>query len=246
MSDPADWCDPAPEPDGPVPGTPGVELPTPPKPWQIGDLRPEQLSTLVCSLGWRAGLITGLIRDLLIQHFADPDMAENPIFRLAASQGRPNVWREGEDTGILIESIHRWRGDIVGKRPAIVIKRNSYSSMRLGIADHVSVDNRGFQNYELMWVGSHTAFCIHGSGAGVEMLAGEVQRELTQFHPLMTRYMQLMRWMVTEVGAISEIEEAKETFAVPISIGWAYTERWTVEKESPKLRRFTLRPLFQL
>lgn len=245
MTDPSSWCDPTPA-VPPPPGSPGSDVgAAAPQAWEAPQLRPQLVSQLACSYGWRPILVTGLIRDLLIQHFADPALAEDPIFRLADRQGRPNTWREGTDTGILIESIHRWRGELVGMRPAVVVKRNSYSSMRLGIGDRVRVDGRGFQTYATLWVGSHTCFCLHGSGAGVELLASEVQRTLTQYGPVISEYLGLMRWLVTEVGPINEVEEAKETFAVPITVGWAYQENWTLELESPKLRRVTTTTLLQ-
>ena len=66
-------------------------------------------------MGWRQLMITGLLRDLLVRHFASPlQIEEDDLKHL--------VWQEGERTGILIESIHRWRGDLVEKRPAVIIK----------------------------------------------------------------------------------------------------------------------------
>lgn len=248
MADPSTWCDPTPPEPLPPPGSLGSgadRLVAAPQPWQAPQLRPGLLSQLGCSYGWRPILITGLIRDLLIQHFAEPGLAQDTIFRLAAEQGRPNTWREGTDTGILIESIHRWRGELVGLRPAVIIKRNSYSGLRLGLGDRVRVDGRGFQTFSKLWVGSHTVFCLHGSGAGVELLSCEVKDHLDQNSQVITEYLGLLRWQVTEVGPISEIEESKETFVVPVTVGWAFQSNWTLELESPKLRRVTLATLLQ-
>lgn len=198
-------------------------------------LTPPTLSHL-CSLGWRRLLITGLCRDLLIQHFADPEQIVDPDLQ-------EMVWRADERTGILIESIHRWRGELVEKRPAVVVKPNAVQNMRLAIGDQESVDEQGHHHYATFWVGSHTLFCIHGSGASVEVLASEVQREMTQYASLMTSYLGLLRWQVTEMGEISEIEEAREGFVVPITVGWAYQERWMLRKESLKLRKISLTTL---
>lgn len=219
MSTPANWC-----------------TPRPPEPVvQEGEVIPGLASSL-CSTGWRPILITGLLRDLMIRHFAEP-------LNIEEADLRQYVWREDERTGILIESIHRWRGDLVEKRPAVILKRNAYQNMRWGIADHVRVDERGFCEFCTGWVGSHTVFCIHGTGASVEILASEVQRELTQFHPVIVQYLGLMRWAVTEVGAIAEVEEARESFVVPITVGWAYQENWRLELESMKIRRIPLSTL---
>jgi hypothetical protein len=155
------------------------------------------------------------------------------------------IWTEGTDTGILIESIHRWRGELVEKRPAVIIKRNAYRSLRLGVGDKMGVDTRGMIRYGHAWVGSHTLFCIHGKGAATEVLATEVQRQMTRFGPVLVDHLKwLLRWRVVDVGAISELEEAREGFVVPVTVGWAYDDSWTLELESLKLRKVptTFRP----
>lgn len=187
----------------------------------------------LCSFGWRPILITGLVRDLLVRHFQEPAGIEAPDLRRYG-------WREDPTTGILIESIHRWRGDLVEKRPALVIKRNDYQTVRWGIADYVRATEDGHEEFCKGRVGSHTVFCIHGSGASAELLGTEVDRELDQFHPVITQYLGLLRWGVTSVGAIAEVEEAKESFVVPVTVGWAYQDNWRVEQESLKLRRLSL------
>lgn len=184
-------------------------------------------------MGWRPIMLTGLVRDLLIRHFSTPSQIETPDLRQL-------VWREDERTGILIESIHRWRGDLVEKRPAVVIKRNAYQNLRMLIGERSGLTEQGHYEYSTFWVGSHTLFCIHGSGASVEILASEVQRELTQFAPAVIEYLGLLKWAVTEVGGIAEIEEARESFVVPITIGWCYEEHWRLELESLKLRKVPL------
>jgi hypothetical protein len=184
-------------------------------------------------MGWRPILLTGLIRDLLVRHFAEPLNIEEPDLR-------DLVWRADERTGILIESIHRWRGALAEKRPAVVVKLNGRQNVRLAIADRAAEDGQGNVIYQTFWVGSHTLFCIHGSGAGVDILATEVQRELTQFAPLMVEYLDLYLWQVTEVGAVSEIEEAREDFGIPVTVGWAYGEVWKLSRESLKLRKVAL------
>ncbi|OPZ61523.1 MAG: hypothetical protein BWY85_02379 [Firmicutes bacterium ADurb.Bin506] len=178
-------------------------------------------------------MITGLLRDMLARHFAEPLLIEEPDLRHL-------VWREDQRTGILIESIHRWRGDLVEKRPAVIIKANGRRNIRWGIQDAAGADGQGHRLYQTFWAGSHTLFCIHGSGASADILSSEVQRELTQWHPLMLQYLKLFSWQVTEVGAVFEIEEAKESFVVPVTVGWTYTEMWKIQQESLKLRKVPL------
>lgn len=233
MSVPPGWCDPS-DPNNPANQNPDPSPFTEPPATQI---IPGLFSNL-CSKGWRPILITGLLRDLLVRHFATPqNITEDDL--------RKYIWQENPPTGILIESIHRWRGDLVEKRPAIILKRNAYQNMRFGIADRVRTTEDGHVEFTTGWVGSHTVFCIHGTGASVELLATEVVSYLNRFHPVIVEYLGLLRWNVTEVGAIAEIEEAKESFVVPITIGWAYTDNWRIELESMKLRRVTLSTLLK-
>lgn len=191
-----------------------------------------QVATSLCHTGWQRLLITGMLRDLLIHHFSTPDHIEIPDLRKA-------LWREMPPTGILIESLYRWRGDLTEMRPAILIKPNSYRNVRMGIADRWIKDEEGNQNYVTLWVGSHTLFCIHGTGASVEILATETQREITQFAPVITRMLDLAKFKVNQVGQISELEEATENFVIPIDVGWAYQEKWVLEQEALKLRGIT-------
>lgn len=178
-------------------------------------------------------MIMGLMRDQLIRHFATPLNIEEPDLRNA-------IWREDTKTGILIESIHRWRGDLVEKRPAVILKPNSRKNVRIGIGDVLGTTGQGQTQYQTFWVGSHTLFCLHGSGASVEILATEVQRELTQFGPLMRQYLTLFDFQVTEVGAVAEVQEAKEGFVVPVTVGWNYAEQWQLDLESRKLTKIPL------
>ena len=214
---PETWCEPSAVETGP----------------EVNDgVRPRPYSN-VCITGWRPLLITGLIRDMLTRHFMVPTGIEETDLRRY-------LWRADERTGILIESIFRWRGELVEKRPAVIIKRNAYQNVSLGIGDRMGITEQGHEDFCTFWAGSHTLFCIHGSGAGAEILATEVQRELTQFAPVIVEYLGLMRMRPTEVGAISEVEEARESFVVPVTIGWIYQETWRLQLESMKLHRLPL------
>jgi len=176
-------------------------------------------------LGWRRLLMTGFLRDVLVRHFSNPRFIEEPDLRAA-------IWQETAPTGILIESIWRWRGDLTEKRPAVIIKPNAYKNVRVLHNDFVGTNEEGNECFATIWVGSHTLFCIHGSGAGAEILGAEVQRELTQFGPQIARTFNLKKFQVTGVGGISELEEATENFLVPVTVGWAYEEVWTLEPEA--------------
>jgi len=179
-------------------------------------------------LGLRPLLITGILRDVLKHHFNTEENIEHPHLR-------EHLWTPGRDTGILIESIHRWREELVEMRPAVIIKRNAMRNTRIVRGDLQGIDGQGDSNYTTLWVGSHTLFCIHGTGASTENLATEVQREMTQFGPFIAKSFDFYKFQCTEVGAVTEMEEATENFVVPITIGWAYQETWRLVAETHKL-----------
>ena len=189
------------------------------------------LSSL-CSVLPRPLIITGLLREILIRHFAKAEYIETP--ELAHL-----LWQDGEKTDILIESIHRWSPALTEKRPAVIIKRNAYRNRRMGIGDRLqmpSADKYGDARYATFWFGSHTLFCIGGSGAQAELLGTEVYREMHHFHPLIRQSALLHRFQVTEVGAIAELEEATENFVVPVVVGYAFEDTWVIRQERPTLR----------
>ena len=189
----------------------------------------------ICSLLPRALILTGVFRDTLVHHFAAPEYIEEPDLRQL-------IWQEGERTGIIVESVHRWRPELTEKRPAVIIKRNAYQNQRFAIGDRhqLTRGHRGDLSYATWWVGSHTLFCMGGSGAQAELLATEVQRELTEFGPLLQRTLWLHRFQLMGVGEVSELEESTQHFVVPVNVGYAFQETWTLRQQAPTLKRFSL------
>ena len=195
-----------------------------------------KLSSL-CQLGWQPLLITGLLRDILIQHFSTA--ANFPEVDL-----RRYVWQDSPKTGILIESVFKYEPEIVEKRPAILIKRNAYQGNRLVHNDLAGLTERnGQETYVYQWVGSHTLFCIQGTDAAAEILSTEVQKHLNNFAPVIRKYLGLDRFAVLEVGAVSELEEAQENYVVPVTVGWAYQDNWSLTPQALPLRRVSISTL---
>lgn len=190
----------------------------------------------LCSLLARPAILTGILRDVLVRHFASAATIEEPDLRHL-------IWTPEETTEILIESIHRWRPETTERRPAVIIKRNAYQNIRRGIGDRRQgppADIYGDPHFTTFWTGSHTLFCIGGTGSQAELLGTEVQREITQFSSELARTLDLRRLQVTQVGAVAELEEAQENFVVPVTVGYTYEERWKVRKQAPLLTTISL------
>jgi hypothetical protein len=222
---PQDWCNPA---FGSQPSAPSKSS---------SDLvRPDLISTL-CLRGWRPILIDGFLRDILIRHFADPINIEDIDIK-------PFIWKDDASSAILIESIFRFLAESAERRPAIIIKPNSIQNLRLAIADGgIGVDHLGRRMFNTFWVGSHTLFCIGGSGGASQILATEAQRQITEFAPCVVARLELLRLQVVEVGSPVQVVEAREDYATPVTVGWAYQESWVLEQETVKTRDIMLSSL---
>jgi len=198
-------------------------------------------TSYLCENGWQPLLITGFLRDLLIRQWANPQ-------NIIAPEMKQYVWSEQPDSGILIESVHRYRADVVEKRPAIMIKRNSFRNMQVGFGGQIfgggmeayESEKGAISRHQTLFIGSHTLFCIHGTGASTEILATEVMGHLVACLWPIRQHLALRQFSVTEVGAIQELEESRENFVVPITIGWGYEHTWQLRLESLPLQSVSM------
>jgi len=225
------------------------DLPNPPEvealfpEGSVPEPRLNKVSAL-CSYGMRPHVMTGLIRQLLLGHFSDPDNIEEP--RVRRQLAEIGMWRPSDNGlnagGILIESITRWQPATADKRPAVLIRRNSWRWQRQGVGDQIGGNvYEGSLSYAGMWEGSHTLFCLCPSGAETEFLATEVVKFLHQFSPWIREQMNLHRFMVSEVGGIGEVQEALQGYAVPVTVAYVAEEAWTLQPYAPRLKRIVLK-----
>ena len=188
-----------------------------------------------CSIAPRPHLMTGFFREWFKHHFAD-------VSNIEARQLRGLLWSAMPATKILVESITQWKPENTEKRPAIIIKRNDWSVQRVGIDDRLmgSVPLTGERYYATYLTGTHTLFCLAGSGTQAEILAGEVYREMIQFGPVIRHELDLMRFAVAGVGGLFELEEARQNYAVPVTVTYAVEERWQLTPYAPTLKKVVL------
>jgi hypothetical protein len=185
--------------------------------------------------------MTGLFCDLLRRHFA----TENNI---APADLRNLIWQKTDQTDILIEPAYKWRPELTQKRPGVLIKPNAMANKKIGLANLRQlpfVDRTGNKRFLTYWLGSHTIFCIASNGTKVELLANEVRTELSQFSEVIRSMLDLKQFGVIEVGAISILEEAQQNLVVPVTVGYAIEERWTVREQAPRLNRISLTAFIQ-
>jgi hypothetical protein len=189
----------------------------------------------LCAIGMTPHIVTGFMRDWLTNRFADPNNIET-------EQLRGLLWKATQPTGILIESITRWKPEATEKRPAIIIKRGNWTSSRLVLNDSAGTENMylGSQKYGRLMAGSHTLFCISNSGVQAEILAGEVFKDLNTYGLVIANILSLVKFEAVELGQLFQVQEAKENYAAPVVIQYTGQEVWTVAQQGPVLKRINL------
>jgi len=190
----------------------------------------------LCSLGMRPHLMTGFLRQHMIDHFSQPAQIEHPNLR-------EYLWRTGLSASkISIESLTQWRPQDAGSRPAILIRRNSWQVHRMGIGDTMQSpeDHQVFGRYSTIMQGSHTLFCLSREPGECETLAAETYRELLGFSQVIRSQLNLLRFVILEIDQLLPVAEAKEHFGIAITVAYAHNESWTVRKHTPILRTLDL------
>lgn len=203
-----------------------------------------QRVSALCSYGMRPHIMTGLIRQLLMQHFADPNNIEE--IKLRQKFMESGAWKADENglmnSGILIESITRWTPNNADTRPAILIKRNSWKWQKIGIGDSAGVNVfEGTHKYTGLWEGSHTLYCLSAIGLETELLAMEVVKFLLHFSPWIREQMDLKRFLIAEVGGVGEVQEVVQGYAVPVTVAYVAEESWALQPAAPRLKRIVLK-----
>ena len=189
----------------------------------------------LCALGISPHIITGFLRDWLTNRFSDANNIE-------AEQLRGMLWKAAPPTGILIESITRWKPETTEKRPAIIIKRGQWTSQRLVLNDVAGSGDvyLGSKFYGRLMTGTHTLFCISNNGAQSELLAGELIKDLNMYGLVIANVLNLVKFEVVELGALFQIEESKESYSVPVTVSYTGQEVWEVAEQGPILKRISL------
>ena len=59
------------------------------------------------------------------------------------------------------------------------------------------------------------------------------------------RILDLKRIQVTQIGAVAELAEAQQNFVVPVTVGYAYEERWIIRPQVPRLNKISMSMLYE-
>lgn len=204
------------------------------------EIRIPKLSAL-CSFGETPRLMSGTIRQILLQHFADSGNIMSASLRAYLEQ--EGVWTGDEKTSLYIETLARWRPELTEARPAIIIKEGDWQNERVGIGDMFGADARtGAVSYCSHWRGTHVIFALGGEGAETQVLAAEIAKLLVWFGPVIMDQLELHRFLLTSVSGLHAVQEATENYVAAVSVGYVAEERWDLTVEAPRLRRIVFQP----
>ncbi len=192
------------------------------------------------SYGHSPLILTGGLRQTLMQHFADPDQIILPSVREFLE--REGAWSAEETTGIVIEALSRWRPELTEGRPAIIIKEGEWQWKREGIGDSLGEEwQDGTAHFAGFWSGTHTMFALGNEGAETQLLASEIAKTLLWYQATIAKAFCLDRFVVVSLGALAALKESRETFVVPINVAYVLTESWYTRLDAPRLKRIVFR-----
>jgi hypothetical protein len=157
------------------------------------------------------------------------------------------VWNEdNRDTRIKIESVWDYVLEDLQRRPALYVKRNKIQTQKSAIGDgftaapntdgHGNVRNVPGRYQTRAILGSHTIFCVGGTGAEAELIGWEVFNHLHQFAQVIREEFRFHRFIVPEVGEVGLLEEFDDHFVVPVVVAYAAFPAWRVDVEAPWLK----------
>lgn len=202
-----------------------------------------------CALGAQPNLVTGLLRQIFIQHFAATDNVMAAALRGKLETVGP--WRNDDTTGIVIESVTKFDPTKIETRPAVTIKRNDWRWKNLTPGDRVNgigvlsgAESPTYRTndsmYWGMWHGSHTVFAIAREGAETEIVAKEVADVIRFNAPEVRRSLGYHRFALVGIGTLGVLKEATENYVVPISVAYAVEEGWELQQQAPRFKKLGL------
>ena len=211
----------------------------------------------LCTTGHVANVLTGVFVRLLREHFSDPRNLEFNGVNESVSELENYLWAgdakgntDAEKTRIQIDAVWKYNAADIQNRPALYVKRNGFQTQRLAIREGMTVGAKRDANGKVEAVrgefktiavlGSHTIFCIGGSGAEAELLGMEVFNHLVGFSQVLREDLKLHRFMVNEVGELAVLDEHVEHFVVPVVCAYAAMPAWRTDVVAPWLKTLEL------
>lgn len=188
----------------------------------------------LCGVAMRPRVLTNLIRDLLVAHFADPANVEEEALRAV-------IWTPPAGGRLSIEKSATLTPGKGSARPAIVIKRNRFPIERFNVGDVADVQ-LNHTTYAVGLSGTHTVTCWGDTEDQAEVLAQEAARHLVQFAPVVREAFGLRDFRPLELGE-PFADDAAPGVGVPVPVFSQFQDVWQLRPEARRLRQVEFRSL---
>lgn len=194
----------------------------------------------VCSYGLKPFFVSGMVQQLLIQHFCDPAQLQEIKLRTAFDA---TAWRPGDVTGLVIEQTIKWDPEKTEQRPALLLKRGGWQFQRIAIGDRAGEEMlEGTQQFAGLWSGTIVVFALAQRAGEAELLAWEAVTALQRYTDPILQYTGLHRFTPVSIGEVAAVEESKKNYAVPVTFGYTAEDAWELYEHAPRLKRVVFNP----
>ena len=176
-------------------------------------------------------LMSGVIANILRDLFSDTARLPQSVRGLTYSS---NIQQSRIDIGLREQILKQnWQS-----RPAIVVRPNSVTTRRMGIGEARKMMFRPAETdyHNILYIASHTVMCLSASETESMSMAAVGQKHFNVFQHQIRQALCMLRLRVGEIGQPGLLQEARQVYATPFTIGYAYDQPFAVYKIGPKVR----------
>jgi len=196
----------------------------------------------LCSHGITPVIMTGFLKQVLIQHFCDTENILNAAIR--ADMVRRGGYSATNPNSLLIAALEQWlQGQSHESRPALLIKAHAWNAEIVGIGNSAGGNSwTGEREFYAHWSGSHTVFAMARQPREAMDLATEITLALLYFSPVIQAELGLLRFFPVSIGEVAVVKESSENYAVPVVFAYVVESYWSLTPDAPKLKRILFTP----
>lgn len=200
----------------------------------VCDLR--KLSEICNTVGLSPDMISGVLVQMLAQHFSCPEDIIIPELRGYVYDPDP------AETRIWIQPLYTWNKTDAGKVPRIVYVDLDQQSKRITIGDQFYQHNTrlGAQGFVRSWSGSHRFMCIGHTDLEASLLARELAQFWTQFTPWIIANLPFHDFHVQSRSAPQQFDELGDRMGVALVVSYSYIWSWELVPDGPPLKAVTM------
>lgn len=180
-------------------------------------------------------MVSGLLIQILVSHFRDPDSFFNQDLRELRWDNDPSLNK------IRITTLTRWDTKGASQVPALIVSRGDTQFSRIAIGDADTVAKSGEELFTRKVASTYKIICVGGTPAESELLAFEVTRFLTIFSPALRRRTPAFNIEVDQLSGLVQIEEMSNQLGVFVALRLDFPWTWGMSEQGPILKSFTLK-----